>query len=143
MIDLGQAGFAFANHWYWRIAERTSSLTVNDIVNDLLRPTARLARDAFRLDATAVTDRTIECRIADHIATLELVPGDDRTVVERLVVDLDRELARANVEYTFVIAIARRYELRGVLVSGLDLAALALDQIVAPRRWPRASQHRP
>src|SRR5438552_7286834 len=139
MIDLADAGFAFANHWYWRIAERTSSLTVNDIVVDMLRPIAAVARGMFAFEATATTDRAIDCVIAGHIVTLELTRGDDRTVVERLVVDLDNELARANVDYTFVIATPRRYELRGVLVSVSDLAELALDQVIAPRRWPRAS----
>jgi len=140
VIDLASSGFVVANEWYWRLSESGCTLSARVAVDDFIAPIARLARGTFAIDADVVEDE-LRMHLAERELAIRIPAGvPDRVAVGHLVNELNRAFAAAEVGQAFLLAVPRRYELRGMLVPVLTLDALARNPLVVlPKRWPRAS----
>jgi len=129
-----------ANEWYWRITENATALTLADAVRDFAKPLVALVdrRAEVTNDGARIAIALGELRT--HISVAGNVTA--RVALNHLISDLNRMLATAKPDHAFAIAIPRRYELCGVLLTTAELERLWGDPrpaSSAPIRLSRAS----
>jgi hypothetical protein len=135
VFNLAREGFIIETEWYWRIVDGAGVFSARTAARDLLHPLAWFARDRFTIDAIAIDpdDEGVRFAVAGVPGAVRLEPGFDRLRVDRFVIGLNRVLAAAEVGQTFVLAVPRRYELRGILVPDSERALVAGDPwLLAP-----------
>jgi hypothetical protein len=124
------AGFVIENEWYWRITEGATTLDATSAVRDFLVPLVRNAPACKLEDIAADGDRAVRFRIAERRFAIVLVAAADRVAINGLVGDLNRAFAAAELDLVFALIVPNRFELRGVLLSERELAALSGDPVV-------------
>src|SRR5262249_23533878 len=112
-------GFVLESEWYWRIFEgdaRVDDAPGRTAARDFLLPLAGLARRRVALDDCVVDadGEGVRFQLAGH--AVEIRCRGMR--VDDFVAAINRELAAAAIDLRFAIVESRRYELRGVLVTG-------------------------
>jgi hypothetical protein len=130
MTSLRSVGFVIENEWYWRITEGATSLDARSAVRDFLAPLVRNAPACKLEDIAPDGDRAVRFRIAERRFEIALVAAADRIAINGLVGDLNRAFATAELDLVFALVVPNRFELRGVLLSEQDVAALSGDQVV-------------
>ena len=127
-IDLASTGFAFDAEWYWRIIEANGRFGAT-AARAFLLPIARLAQPRFVIDGIDVEgDDRVQFRIDGKPVALDVAVDRARYAADRFVIDLNHHL-RA-VGHAFALVVARRYQLRGVLLPRSLLADHARDPLV-------------
>jgi len=125
-IDLARVGFVIENEWYWRLTEQAQTFDGAAAVRDFLLPLARHAKDRLALRDIASDGDAVRCTVGDAAIALAIQRGlHDRAAVGHFVADFDRALWSAKTGFQFALVVPRRYELRGVLLTDDDFAALA------------------
>lgn len=117
-----------ANEWYWRITENTTTLTLEDALRDFAKPLVALADRAARVD---VAGAELAIELGGQITRIPVASElRARVAINHLISDLNRMLAAAERHQAFAIAIPRRYELCGVLLSDAELDRLWGDPVL-------------
>jgi hypothetical protein len=125
-MDLTRAGFAIENEWYWKITEGAQTFDAVAAVRDFLAPLARHAKGKIAITEIASEVDEVRFVIEDVTYSIKIYAGvSDRIAVNHFVSDVDRVLVVAKTGYQFALVVPRRYELRGVLLTEEELAALA------------------
>ena len=109
--------------WYWRIFEGATVFgdgAGDEVARDFLRPLASIARDQVAIDDITVDadGDGVTFRIAERPVSIRC----RGLRIERLVDAINRVLSESALDFRFAIVEARRYEVRGVLVSRAELA---------------------
>ena len=126
--------FWVASDWYWRLAEGTTALTLEEAMRDFARPLLRLLDRPVEL---AVASESLVITIAERETRISLSTGvTDRVAIQHLIADLNRMLADAQLALAFAIVVPRRYELCGTLLTTDELDRLYGDPclLVPPSR---------
>jgi hypothetical protein len=136
-MDLAHLGFAIDNEWYWKITESAQTFDAAAAVRDFLAPLARHAKG--KLAITDISSEVDEVRftVGDTTFSIRLFVGaNDRIALNHFITDIDRALHSAKTGYQFALVVPRRYELRGVLLTEDELAALGGNSalLVPPTR---------
>ncbi len=118
--------FVIENEWYWRINENATSLTLDAAVRDFVAPLLRL----LNTGEVRVVDGAFELVLGEQISRIELSTASDRVAINHLVGDLNRVLATAKLGVAFALVVPRRYELRGAVVTEVELGSLAGDPVL-------------
>jgi hypothetical protein len=116
-------GFVLESEWYWRIFEgdaRFEDAPGKTAARDFLWPLAGLARDRFVLADIAVDPDGdgVRFRIGERPVALRC--RDLR--IDQFVAAINEQLVAAELDLRFAIIESRRYELRGVLLAGDEVA---------------------
>jgi hypothetical protein len=129
MGDLARRGFVIENEWYWRITENAQTFDPDSAVRDFLVPLARAAKSTLAIDGIVADAASVRLQIDGQPAELAVERGaHDRVAVNHFVGELNRALATTR--HAFALVAPRRYELRGVLLTDDELAALAGDPVL-------------
>ena len=131
-MELTRVGFVIENEWYWKITEGAKTFDAVAAVRDFLAPLARHARGKLAITDIASEVDEVRVQLGDVACSIRIYASEsDRVAVNHFIADLDRALAGS--AYQFALVIARRYELRGVLLTDEELRALASDPaLIAP-----------
>jgi hypothetical protein len=125
-MDLARLGFAIENEWYWKITEGAQTFDAVAAVRDFLAPLARHAKGKLSITDIASEVDEVQFALGDITYSIRLFVGcSDRVALTHFVTDLDRALYAARTGYQFALVVPRRYELRGVLLTDDELAALS------------------
>jgi hypothetical protein len=127
-MDLTRVGFLIENEWYWKINEGAQTFDAVAAVRDFLAPLARHAKG--KLAITDISSEVDEVRftIGEVTYSVPIYGGvSDRVAVNHFVADIDRALVTAKTGYQFALVAARRYELRGVLLTHDEMRMLTGD----------------
>ena len=136
-MDLAHLGFAIENEWYWKITEGAQTFDAAAAVRDFLAPLARHAKGKLAITDIACEVDDVRFTVGDTTFSIPLFVGaNDRITINHFVADLDRALHAAKTGYQFALVVPRRYELRGVLLTDDELAAISGDSalLVPPSR---------
>jgi hypothetical protein len=125
-MDLARLGFAIENEWYWKITEGAQTFDAVAAVRDFLAPLARYAKGKLAITDIASEVDEVQFALGDVTYSIRLFIGaTDRVALNHFVGDVDRVLHTAKTGYQFALVVPRRYELRGVLLTEAELAALS------------------
>ena len=117
-----------ANEWYWRITENTTTLAVDDALRDFAKPLVALAD---RAAAVIADGAELVVSLGDQVTRIAVATDvTARVAVNHLISDLNRMLAAAKRAQAYAIAIPKRYELCGVLLSDAELDRLWGDPVL-------------
>ena len=136
-MDLARIGFAIENEWYWKITEGAQTFDAVAAVRDFLAPLARHAKGKVAITEIASEVDEVRFAIGDTTFSIRLFVGaNDRITLNHFVSDVDRALHAAKTGYQFALVVARRYELRGVLLTDDEFAMLGGNSalLVPPAR---------
>lgn len=115
--------FHLDSEWYWRIFEGAPCFGDEagaEVARDFLKPLAWIAKGHVAIDDIAV-DADGD-GVTFTVATRPVAIRCRGLRIERFVEAINHSLAEAALDFMFAIVEARRYELRGVLVTKDELA---------------------
>lgn len=123
-MNLAAAGFVIENEWYWRITENAQTFDVTAAVRDFIAPLARYAKGKLAITDIAADLDEVRFMLGDTQVEIRISGGvSDRVAINHFIGDLN--LAIAATGLAFALVAPRRYELRGVLLTEPELAAIA------------------
>jgi hypothetical protein len=129
MGALARRGFVIENEWYWRITENAQTFDAAGAVRDFLAPLARCANDTFEIQDIVAEPECVRLQLAGQPVEIPIERGaHDRVAVNHFIGELNRALAATR--HAFALVVPRRYELRGVLLTDAELAALVGDPVL-------------